>query len=480
MPADDFSLLDYNSYRNPIVVLRCNGSASADLSNRIIEMKYNDSHRIGSKKKGTHVDKMEIVISDPRHEFTGDKRFEMDARWDVRFGYPHNLSDARWFLVKYYIPDYEQAGIHSKRVVLLGTGYMASTVRAARNWGRVSSSTIAKAIAKRHGLKADIEFSSDSNEASYVQPAGVSDFEYLSDLAADIDYEFYIENDQLVFQSRDKAYSKTPRSRFVYGAPGSILLSFKPTIKATAILLVAAKGADTGAGTGHNPKVDQTNVGGVHLGDDVVKSLADSANAVAALKLGVTHAPISSGADLQKRLDKLKRDDDVAGTKRQLTQTSIDLETKKVSIVPVPDSSSAVVKTPETNAQKVATVAKAVQRDFLQESVEATAEFIGDPIVQAKANFTIILPDPKLSGPWYCEETTHTISDKSYTVTAKMHRGALSGADTEANNRTAVKKNSAQDTEIHQRQVLIDLETKQVYQPKPLEPANPTVVPRTR
>jgi len=469
----------YDQYRTPIVLVRVDGAVSADLSARIIEMKYNDNHKMSGKGKGSrkgkkgggaHVDKLDLHISDPQHEFTGDPRFAPDARWDVRWGYPNELSEIRWFLLKYYEPIYDHTGIHSKKLTLYGTAHTLTTVKGARNWGRISSSEIANQIAKRHGLRVDIEFTDDQNETAFIQPVDQSDFEFLSELADDIDFLFYVENDVLTYKSRDTAYSESPRQRFVYGGPGSILLSFKPVVKATADVVVGAKAVDTKTGQAVQPKVDSSNVGGVHLGADVVKSINDSSRTLSAIKPGAGGNKITSGADLTKKMDQLKRDHDVPNLQSSLTTTKtvtqIDLETGTRKVVVVPDSTSAALKTPETNAAKIAAMAKAVKRDFLADSVQATAEWVGVPSIRAKSTHNFVLPDPKFSGQWYCEETTHHISDKAYKVTAKLHRGAFtdkSAAKKVDNNRTTLNKKEQSKPPIPT--VGIDLESGRVTRP---------------
>ena len=473
--------LDYDTYeslRTPIVVLRVQGTSAPDLSARIIQFKYSDTHTLGGKhskkkagKHGANVDKAEIHISDPNHELTGDDRLKTDTRWDIRWGYPDDLSDGRWFLLKYYTPVYDATGFHSKKLMLYGTSINLTGVKGPRNWGRISSSEIAAQIAARHNLKANIDATHDRSATPYMQPLDMSDFEFLNELAADVDFEFFVENDVLYFRSRDTAYNENPRGRLVYGAPNSILLSFTPTVKATADIVAGVKSANTADGSVNAAKVDAQNVGGIHLGDDVVNSISDSARTLSSMKVTGSGKPITSSADLKKRVDQLKRDHDIDKIGKDLQQAKVNLETGKIKTEPVPDSTSVHKSTPETNQKKVETIGKAIKRDYLAATVEAQAECIGTPKLRARANFQIILPDPVLSGPWYAEETTHTIDDKGYKVGVKFHRGALTPETKKANDNNNRKsaKNGVADPNAG-RTAVINLETGQVtngYVPPP-------------
>lgn len=458
-----FGFGTYQLVITPVVLLRVEGVVASDLSARVIEMKYSNKIK-GGKKKRRLVESCELTISDPQHVFTYDKRFDADSLWELRWGYPRDLSDVYQFRLKYYEPLFDQDASHAKKLVLMGLGHALTSSRVPRNWGRTSTSVIAQRIAQRHGLKAVIDESADQTDTPYVQPVGVSDYQYLADLANDIDFEFFVQNDVLYYRSRETAYAANPRSRFIYGAPGTLLKSFKPTVKATSAVNVTARAASTKDGKAVQPTVDHNNVGGTHLGKNLLKR---SGSALMAKPSPASK--VQSGDEALARIDQLKRDHDVSGSTKRLKQTAIDVETGAVRVeyVNAPaDSSSANLKTAETNKQKVAKMAKAVKRDFLDASVEATADFIGTPIIRSHATFTFILPDRRLSGLWYVKEDTHTINASGYSVSCKLHRGAYDdvgkGNAKKNANRTTADQNKKPQDQPPKKVIRIDAETGKV------------------
>jgi phage protein D len=400
----------YELYDRPLVLLRVEGEAASDIAKNIIEMSYDDHLR--------KIDQMSLVISDVDYAYGSDARFMPDALWEVRFGYARDMSAVRKLKLKYYEPTFDAQGVHTKRVVLMGRGSDLVRVKQGRNWGNIDTSEIAKKIAKRHGLKALVDASGDTTETPYVQTANEDDYAYLRRLADDIDFEFFVDNDLLVYRSRDTAYSELPRHRLVYGGPGSLLLSFKPTVKATKSVNVKVRATNTATGINVAQQIDNANVVGKHLARDLVptRNPADPRS----------HA--TSGKDAIQKYNAAKRNYKPANASAKAKELLIDLETGKKTVSEVllsgNDTVAESVRTPETNVDKVKKKANAVKRHFLDQSVEADADMIGTPIIASKATFTIVLPEPRLTGAWYCTQATHRIMAGVYTVSAKLKRGA--------------------------------------------------------
>jgi phage protein D len=435
---------DYRMLQTPVVVLRIDGGPAPDLAARIVELKYSDKSR-GAKKKKHMVESLDVVLSDPLYELEGDPRLDTEATWDVRFGYVNDLTERYTFKLKYYTPEFTAEGAHVKKLFLLGTAHALTENRRGKNWGRVPTSSIATAIAKQGGFKAVVDPSDDQTSTAYVQPLGTSDFDYLNELAADIDFEFYVRNDVLYYKSRDSLYAENPRSFHVYGGVGTLLKAFVPTVKATADVNVSAKGVSKDGKTVSSTATPQ-NVGGTHLGQDVLDKITSGRPAKR------PYTKPTSRADAEAIIAQAKRDYNVVGLQQRIKQTQIDAETGALSVTEKTIPVQAVVATPETDPKKVGKVVKAMKRHFMDKTVEASAEFIGSPVLQTKTTHVFVLPERRLSGLWYIKEVTHTLSPSvSYTVSAKLHRGAFNkgkkgGGKTTGNRTTADQQKPVQGT----------------------------------
>lgn len=410
----------YDAYDRPGFYFKVLGQPASDIAAVCTEFKLTEGHL---KKK--EVNKLELTLADPDFFFDDDPRLESDVEWLVRWGYAHDLSRVHRFTFKFYEPVYDERGSHTKKLTLHGEGAELIRCKSARNWGTVTSSSIAQLIAKRHGLKTAIDESNDQSDIPYVQPSSVDDYGYLSQLASDIDFEFFIDNGVLTYRSRETAYGGDAYWRFVYGSPGSLLKDFVPEVKTPSSVNVQARAADTKAAehTDVQPQVNNQNVGGQHLGSAVVPNYNKVDPAAIAKSNAVS-------------FDEIKRDANNLAKRGQ--QLKIDLETGKAFMVNVPDAAAETVKTPETNAAKVKQITIATKRHFLDESVKARARFIGTPKVSRSKTYTFVLPDRRLSGAWYVNEVTHTITSRGYETTAQLHKGALNAFGTPKGNRTNV------------------------------------------
>lgn len=422
--------MDYNAYKTPIVMLRVDRLPATDLATRIVDFSYEDHL--------SKVDQAVITLADPGYELADDSRLTSDTQWDIRFGYVSQLSPVISLRLKYFEPTFAQDGVHYKKVTLHGRAADLLRFTQGRNWGRMTTADIASQIARRHGLSPVVDPSEDMTETPYVQPAVISDWEFLRTLADDIGFEFFVEAGKLFYRSRDTAYSQYPESALVYGAPGSRLLSFSPSIKATKVKNVQATGADTAKGKGVAHTADNQNVGGVHLGN----SLPTARNPAAPRE----HA--TSGTDAIRRVKQAKADYGIGALLEKTREYTVDLESGKTSLTnvntlgkPAEGAAASTVATTEKNATKAKRVAKAVKRNFLDLAVTADGNLIGSPDVFAKRTYMIVVPERRLSGLWYCKEVTHRITGGTYTTGVKFHRGAFTGGKQKNNRKTADSAN---------------------------------------
>lgn len=226
--------------RKPVVLIRVNGELSSDLMNRLVHFRYTD--RIHKRDTCT-------MTIDNR-----DGRLQLDPNsvWEVRWGRWGRLGPIRALTIKtiteVFDADIPAVGVELQatrgRTNVAGRGTMPSSemhrVRIAKNWGKIPSSKIAKAIAKRHRLKAVVEDSEDVDDTPFLQSSNLSDYEYLNQLAHDIDFEFFIEGDTLYY--RPQPFDERP-THTLFHAPvrtDTYLLSFTPEIKVSKVSVKAS------------------------------------------------------------------------------------------------------------------------------------------------------------------------------------------------------------------------------------------------
>lgn len=408
----------YDSYRYPLVLLRVGGAPAGDIVERMESFEFHDH----VKKH----DMAKLTIIDVEGKFINDPRFESDMFWELRWGYPSDLSAMRSLRLKYFEPMFEENNVIKLQVTLMGAGAELKRVKKGQNYGTKSSSDVAKAIAKQYKFKTRIEDSLDK-DLPIIQPQTMDDFEFLQMLADRIDYEFFIERGTLYFRSKEAARSEAPRLLFTYGGLGSSLIkSFTPTIKATKGTKSKVAGADTSKGK-KDPSEKSTST------DNPLKGVLGEATPQSANPVDKNARP---STDTTKTINK-------GGGKVVINANSGEL-------VALPkasqdDAANIVTLTPEMNPKKVKKLAQAKRRDALEAAVSARAEFIGTPRIRTRVTYGIRGIDRRLSGLWYATEAIHKIRDKSYSVETELRKGAY-GKKTNVPSKQSKNTNSAPQT----------------------------------
>lgn len=211
--------------RKPVVLLRIGGAAQPLFSERLISFEYTD--RIRKR------DDCKMVFADSDRQLI--ETLNIEATWEVRWGYPHRLSNPRVLTLTEGGTGFDDKSGQLSLSFRVTRGKAVSTTltephrtRIAKTWGTITSTAIAKAIAKRHRLKFVGDESEDKDDTPYVQSENVSDYQYLAMLAEDIDFEFFIENSTLYY--RAKPYDERPR-RVLYYFPGKAAASSDTVLK---------------------------------------------------------------------------------------------------------------------------------------------------------------------------------------------------------------------------------------------------------
>lgn len=341
-----------------------------DFSQDLVSFKY-----VSSVRK---MDKCTITISNKNMKYANDPRFDREMRMVCRWGYPGGLSSTKELVVVHVAPSLA-AGVPNLVLTAYDSGQdLMST--GARNWGSVSSSAIASAIAARHGLRADVMESNDRRREHRVQNAYTTDYEFLLRLADRINYDFWCDAEVLHFVPVDTA--ALPRHRFVYFVDGSSTLkSFQPTVK---------KG-----------KIHNRHVGGVDArGRSSVQS------------------PVT------------RRTTELALARDSVRVINMQSATIGASAPTVANhlGDDVTAPSPETNAVVRSQHAASAQHKAEMSAVNMTATFVGYPPLLATDVIEVYVVERRYSGLWRAREITHTIDGNGYSTEAKLHRAEINAS----------------------------------------------------
>lgn len=345
---------------SPIFFLEADGELSRDLIPYIKSFEFKDEHK--------KPDEVRIVFINDSFRWIDDQRFATGVEYRVRWGYPTLWSDTLKVKVQKVIPTFPKDAVPTLTMISWDTRIDMSYQSSARNYGPVSSSEVARVLAKQWGLKTDIEESNDGRKEDRVQTTRYTDLAYLIKLADSINFRFDIVGDTLLFKKH--GYDQAPEFLYTYFTDREgVVLSFTPEIKEKALKKkLRAAAADTGKP--YTPPPD---------------------------------APISQPELL----------------------VSIDPSLGKFTKVIKKAPSGSTAET----SQKVADQHSAADQKKIDLNADkATLVIVGDPRVRKGKVIRIEGVGRFYSGDWYVSSTTHKISsDSFYTTEIKVQRGALDG-----------------------------------------------------
>ena len=363
-------LISYEEVGQSRFMLKVNGQDADDVVSVVKSAKIEEGSR-----KGLVLDVTVSCLNPAEANFANslleDPRLYIGAKWDVRWGYLHDMSPLTKFIVKNFEPDFPESGGVSAKLSLVGKDWYMGRESSARNWGRVNSSDIAHQVANAYSFRnMVIEPSNDVRARAYVQPSNVSDFEYLQQLARRINFVCYVDSDTFYYRAED--WDSSPHLELAYyaGDPVSRLISFKPEVK--------------------EPPRARTRVSGDNADDD------------------------SENKDESVATDNRNHGGNVIVNGHDLT------------VHRAPDAA-----TEENSAEEEAParrrIAEARQRNALENSNIGSAKTLGTPKLRRDTNVLLTGIGTILSGVWHITDVTHDIIQNGkcqYTCTLKTKRGA--------------------------------------------------------
>ncbi len=468
----------------PVVMIRVNGKDRPDLQAALVSFRYNEC---AGKRDSAH-----MVLSDGDGTIF-DNGIAPNDVMEVAWGWRGNMTKPRSLVIKKILPNYDASAPRAALELSVTGGRTKNgkapselhRVQSSRHWGKVSSSEVAKALAKRHGLKAEIENSDDVDDSGYIQPATISDWAYLAQLAEDIDFEFFIDRNKLYYRS--KPYDERPRRVFWYRprTGDTLMLSFNPVVKVVAastkarglssqeveslrealekskapidkaaaeILaettnetrddLNSAKTTAEGLAAAAAQTTASVNIQNLSAAEAAQQAKTDVENGLKdlhAAKKRFQDAKKDQGKQVFHEKTKQENDDiassECAGVKKNkdgkvptgatsdaASRLKLGLGDKRSQEIVGSNESSVLAA--DSSSKKRDKVACAKQAQKVERAVESRATFIGDPEIRARVNYTIMGVSKKLSGSWYAKSAVHNVFP-SYTVELTLKRGSL-------------------------------------------------------
>lgn len=382
-------ITSFDQVMRPRFFLEANGGLATDLIPFITQVSYEEAEN--------KQDELQIVVANPALRFRDDPRFLEGARFRFRFGYIGDLSETKNVVIAKARPSYPQSGVPTITMVAWGLQKDMNKKSNPFNWGTVASSDVAKAVAKRYGFLLEVEESLDARRQHRIQPAGITDFQYLMQLANKLNWDFFIEGTTLHFHR--KKYDAPAQHEYVYYTDSlGTLVSFDPDVNLNKASKSGVAGAD-------NKKGDSHSAGGSE---------------------GTRSQPLRYGSTSTGRLIDTDNNKDSALVPGVPGPHAYNGEGGKLS--PTHESDSKVVK--------IHGAAKAAKIDM--NAIKARVEVIGSPRLKCRQVIRIIGVDKIYSGNWRISKVKHAIDGRGYKTTCEVKRDAAKAASKSQNKHEGV------------------------------------------
>ena len=358
-----------HSVVSPRVFIEADQEFATDLLQNLASFEFSDDEK--------KVNEIKIKVNDPYGKFVDDPRFAAGVRFRVAFGYPNDMSRVYSVVIAKAKPSMPASGMRTIEMVAYDARYDMGKGSNPRNWGAVSSSEVARQIAKRYRFDTDIEESGDGRGKARIQPASMTDISYLQSLAAPLNWDCYVEETVLHFHK--KRYDAPPGLTFTYFTDllGSTF-SFSPEVS-------MSKPSASGK-AGANPKDNKSKV----------RSAGPKDTGTAGAGLYVLTTDTTSGTNI--------------------------VVNSKVVMAPKQPLTTA---TPETDKKVIKKHAAATMGKIDMKAVKASLTVAGTPRLVSKMMIRLENVGLTYSGNWRVVSTRHKIDSSGYVVEASLTRNAL-------------------------------------------------------
>lgn len=369
--------------RAPVILLSVDGKPANDLLR--LCTKFTFKRCLGKSTECS------ITFRNDTRTLLDDKRLFPNQTWKIRFGYWDDLSPVHEMIIRLVDPDYGMKA--TVTVTLFDSLLNASTKSSGKNWGKVSSTTVAKAIAKKNGWKFSGDDSKDVPTKSWIQPNDVNDVRFIRDLAAMVDFEVFLDGSPPTLFYRKKQYESGPKGILTYfddPSEDSYVKRFNPKVKSLGPVQAGVASTDAEKGKGKKGTVDKPKGASmavyVNLGDKTPTSR------------DLVIAPASAKKDVSK---------------------------------PAPSNS---------DTKRLAEVAR---QQMLDKCNEADSDHPLTPSLSAGSIYEWRGIDKQVNGKWYVYEETHSISGNSSDTKISWKRNATNKGNDKNNNVNNKKSDGA-------------------------------------
>lgn len=251
----------------PVLLLSINGTSADDLLRMCVSFTY--KRHLGKSAVA------EWVFRNDARNLCDDPRLFPNTQWLFMFGYLNDISTQ----LNGYIR--EVAPIYAEKKTVKVTCYDAlltmSTKSSCKNWGVVPTSTIAQALAAKHGMQCMADNSNDTPVKAWIQPNDMNDIRFLRDLAALIDFEVFVFGTPPTLYYRKKPYQNPPKAMLTYYDDPSqyaYVKKFAPKVKSLGP--VTAGVSNTNSETGMGQKTTSSDPTPVNVGPSVYIPFGDT------------------------------------------------------------------------------------------------------------------------------------------------------------------------------------------------------------
>lgn len=393
----------------PVLFLSIDGEDATDLLRTTISFAHKSSQNKAAETKFVMRNDDRILLDDPR---TFPNKI-----WKFRFGYFNDLSPIHVAQIREVAPSYAD-----KRIVtftLYDLSMNISQGSGAKSWGTVPSSQIAIQIAKNNGFTAVVDPSDDKPKKAFIQPASVNDLQFLRDLAAEIDYEVFVDGSPPKLYYRKKPYDEQPHRRLTYyddPSEYSYVKSFTPKVKSLGPLNSGVSKANSGKGKdgkdaksaegqdaslGPYRSLDGDTGNSQHVAGKTPMDISDVSLALAAASGAGVAGPAVAGAIIASK--------------------------------PASRSRDAVSKIAPSGANPTALAASA-RSQLLDKANEATSDHPLTPSIVCGRVYEWTGIEKQVNGKWYADEVEHAMDGTNSTTKSKWKRNAKGVGNDKAKN----------------------------------------------
>lgn len=383
MPAP---ITSYTQILQPMVYVRVEGQKLHDLSQRIVSFDFTDNER--------KLDEMELVLRNDDFVLQDDLRFARGSRVSVRWGYPGgDVSDKRRMVITEINHSVGQNDLPVLTVRAFDLRRQMHRNCAPQDHGAVSSSVIAKKIARKYNLGTKyITESNDGRKQNRMQAANVTDIAFLTAIADKLHWDCYIEAGELHFHPKNLGAA----SSFTFtwnDSSTSTVLTFNSSLNLKKFKKTGLNSTDPKKGESSNSEQEQGN--DKSLGSHKV-SIDTNYGAAAYFK--------------------------------EASEFFFDEARTSPSTMTVPDGEAVQANTCEADPKVTKLHAQAMREKIELRSVEADLTVIGTPKLRSRRNIRLKGVGKAYSGMWRVKSVRHTFNPQGtpvYSCSVELVRNAL-------------------------------------------------------